>query len=474
MARNVKQVYDANPSTTLGANTLLYAGNSPYGLTDDTAILYSNFFTQIQGTIGTQDIIMSNGKAIKPTDNNLDTFNFTARDVDGAVNSIFMSLRSSNTPRLLIGSPTGGQVIFTSFGGTFTIDSATIGGTTPAAGTFTTLTANTSITSSGDITLANGKAIKTGTTAGNQFLLQAYDTNDATYRTFIALAAGTTPSLSIAAPSGGNLTVDGGTFGGNAPITIAQSTSIATNALTVEDSAALNCPVTADSLTITADSLTQKYFTSNSGSSPSVLLANGYFQEFSLNDAAPAFSFPNALASGKTQSGFLVLTQTSGGSLPTFVNATFAAGVAPSVAQGAGEKTYLSYVCSPEGTVLFANGAPLNYGTYTPTLTNTANVSASTANPCQWMRIGNMVQVSGNLSVDPTLIATATQLDFSLPVTSSFTQSYQAGGTGAATTTTNEAVGIIARTSASTVIFDWLATDVTNHQITFSFMYQIV
>jgi hypothetical protein len=323
-------------------------------LIGDTPNLNFNTGTQtlkIGAVSGTGTLITS---VIRPDVNLNNTLEFRATDIDGASDVILMSIRSSNTPRLLIGSPAGGTVIFTSFGGTFTIDSATIGGTTAAAGTFTTLVANTSITANGDITLANGVSIKTGTAVANTFNLQVYDTNDLTYRSAISLSANNTPTLQIG-NSGLTTNIDAANLGGNAPVTISQATSVTTNALTVNDSALLQCPVTADSITITADSLTQKYFTSNSGSSPSVLLANGYYQEWFLNDPAPQFTLPTALASGKTQQVFLVLTQTTGGAIPTWVNTTFASGVAPTIALGAGESTYLTAICSPTGSVLFAN-----------------------------------------------------------------------------------------------------------------------
>lgn len=47
MSKNIDQVYVANPSTTLGNNDLLYAGQSPYGAGNDTAIKYSDLAAQI-------------------------------------------------------------------------------------------------------------------------------------------------------------------------------------------------------------------------------------------------------------------------------------------------------------------------------------------------------------------------------------------------------------------------------------------
>src|SRR5439155_66361 len=41
-------------------------------------------------------------------------------------------------------------------------------------------------------------------------------------------------------------------------------------------------------------------------------------------------------------------------------------------------------------------------GTYTPTLTNSVNVAASTAYTCQYLRVGSVVTVSGQMDIDPT------------------------------------------------------------------------
>lgn len=49
MSMNVDQVYIANPSTTLPGTALIYAGLSPFGAGNDTAIKVSDFLLQIPG-----------------------------------------------------------------------------------------------------------------------------------------------------------------------------------------------------------------------------------------------------------------------------------------------------------------------------------------------------------------------------------------------------------------------------------------
>ncbi len=68
-------------------------------------------------------------------------------------------------------------------------------------------------------------------------------------------------------------------------------------------------------------------------------------------------------------------------------------------------------------------------GTYTFTPTNDANVAASTGYLSQWMRVGNVVTVSGKVDIDATLaVNTVTQVGIPLPIASNFTAEENCGG----------------------------------------------
>jgi len=67
-------------------------------------------------------------------------------------------------------------------------------------------------------------------------------------------------------------------------------------------------------------------------------------------------------------------------------------------------------------------------GTYTPTLTNGTNISSNLAYLLQYLRVGNVVTVSGRVDVTPTS-AGAGLLYISLPIASNMTSSAQAAGT---------------------------------------------
>lgn len=69
-------------------------------------------------------------------------------------------------------------------------------------------------------------------------------------------------------------------------------------------------------------------------------------------------------------------------------------------------------------------------GTYTPTLTNSTNITSSSASVCQWLRVGNVVTVSGKATVEPTSTGTVTRLGISLPIASGIASSTELGGAG--------------------------------------------
>jgi hypothetical protein len=56
-----------------------------------------------------------------------------------------------------------------------------------------------------DWTVANGKALRTDTTTAHTAILQAYDVNGTTYRTFATLTNADVPSFTVSQPSGGIL-----------------------------------------------------------------------------------------------------------------------------------------------------------------------------------------------------------------------------------------------------------------------------
>jgi hypothetical protein len=116
----------------------------------------------------------------------------------------------------------------------------------------------------------------------------------------------------------------------------------------------------------------------------------------------------------------------------------------------------------------------LTSGTYTPTLTNVANLDSSTAYECQYMRVGNTVTVSGKVSVDPTLAATSTQLGISLPVASNFGAQEDCAGAAFASGVAGQGAAILADSTNDRAQLQFISGDVTNQAMYFTFTYQII
>lgn len=119
--------------------------------------------------------------------------------------------------------------------------------------------------------------------------------------------------------------------------------------------------------------------------------------------------------------------------------------------------------------------AGLASGTYTPTLTGVANVAASTAYPCQYLRVGATVTVSGKVDIDPTSAATLTQLGVSLPIASNFGNDYECGGAASAPVLAGATAAILADAANNRAEVQFTTgADVANRSWWLSFTYQVI
>jgi hypothetical protein len=126
------------------------------------------------------------------------------------------------------------------------------------------------------------------------------------------------------------------------------------------------------------------------------------------------------------------------------------------------------------GTVTGTTNQYIASGTYTPTLTNVTNVAASTARLCQWIRVGNVVTVSGQLDIDLTTTLLASEIGMSLPIASALTTAYQLGGTANAVAfQANWAIQADAANDRAQFKSTGII-DVGNDAYTFHFMYTVL
>lgn len=120
-------------------------------------------------------------------------------------------------------------------------------------------------------------------------------------------------------------------------------------------------------------------------------------------------------------------------------------------------------------------GGAIASGTYTPTRSAEANTDANvTMTEAQYMRVGNTVTVSGRFTADPTLTATTTSFEMTLPVASNIGAVEDVAGTafcGNIVSMGAEIIGVVANDTAKV---QWKSSDVTSQIWSYIFCYQII
>ena len=125
------------------------------------------------------------------------------------------------------------------------------------------------------------------------------------------------------------------------------------------------------------------------------------------------------------------------------------------------------------GTQVVATISDITVGAWSPTLTNTTNVAASTTYEGQYIQIGTRVTCSGKVDIDPTAAA-ATVLEISLPVASNFGAEEDCAGTAVGLTTATIGAAISANTTNDTANLRYTAVDTGNKSFYYTFTYQII
>ncbi len=122
-------------------------------------------------------------------------------------------------------------------------------------------------------------------------------------------------------------------------------------------------------------------------------------------------------------------------------------------------------------TLSITQGAIIS-GTYLPTLTNVANLDASTAYNAQYMRVGNVVAVSGKVDVDPTALL-STKLGISLPIASTLSAAEKCAGTANANSIASEVGAIEGDIVNNRAQLEWITVSVANHSMYYDFQYLV-
>jgi hypothetical protein len=112
-------------------------------------------------------------------------------------------------------------------------------------------------------------------------------------------------------------------------------------------------------------------------------------------------------------------------------------------------------------------------GTWTPTLTNTTNIAASTTAECRYTRLGNVVSFAGRVSVTPTGAGQCV-MGVSLPVASNFAAAGDAAGSGVATENPYIPVLVQGDQTNDRLLVAFYATSVAVRFVAFSGQYTVI
>ena len=207
----------------------------------------------------------------------------------------------------------------------------------------------------------------------------------------------------------------------------------------------------------------------DTGAAPVLATLSGTANEIDVTNAAGSITIGLANPLTETKGGTGESTYTLGDILYS--------DAANSLAKLAGNTTTTKRYLSQTGTGA-ASAAPvwdntILSDTYTPTLTNTTNVAASTAYQAQYLRVGSTVYVSGRVDVDPTA-AGQVVLGISLPIASNFGADEDCAGSASAIAVAGQSAGIHADTTNDRAIMEWIAVDTANRAMYFQFGYQVI
>ena len=113
-------------------------------------------------------------------------------------------------------------------------------------------------------------------------------------------------------------------------------------------------------------------------------------------------------------------------------------------------------------------------GTYTPTLTNNTNIAASSAAVAQYIRVGNVVTVSGQVDIDPTATGD-TVMGVSLPISSNLNAQTQCAGTFISLSgVTFQGGSIYCDSTNDRATFRFAASNTANFSFQYQFTYKVI
>lgn len=113
-------------------------------------------------------------------------------------------------------------------------------------------------------------------------------------------------------------------------------------------------------------------------------------------------------------------------------------------------------------------------GTYSPSVTSATNLDATpTATTAFYTRVGDVVTVSGRVTVNPTTTLNVTNFELSLPISSNLANLEDLTGQAVSAEVT-ETIEIYSEITNNTAEFNWIAVDVAESTYSYIFRYRVL
>ena len=112
-------------------------------------------------------------------------------------------------------------------------------------------------------------------------------------------------------------------------------------------------------------------------------------------------------------------------------------------------------------------------GQYTPAITGIANVASVIVSEAMWFRIGQVVKVTGNVSIVATAAATETTVSIPLPIASDMVDNAQLGGVAVSRHVDHPAASIIGNAATDTARMSFKAPNTSGTAWWFDFSYKL-
>jgi hypothetical protein len=117
----------------------------------------------------------------------------------------------------------------------------------------------------------------------------------------------------------------------------------------------------------------------------------------------------------------------------------------------------------------------VGFGKFTPTRSAEVNLDANvTLTEGQFLRVGNTVTMSGRFTADPTVAATATSFEMTLPIASNIGAVEDLAGVAFCGSIAGQGAEITGSVANNTAVVSWVSGDITSQTWSYTFTYEVI